>query len=111
MLDTLTSADRMRLLQFVCSFAWSDFMIAGDERQYVERVVRMLELADAERAEVLSWLETPPSAEAVDPSLIPNEHRELFVKAVEGVVAADAEFASEERDQLIIFKQILRNRD
>ncbi len=109
MMEALSRAERMQLLQFVCSFAWSDFEVAGDERQYVERIVRMLELDGDERLEVLGWLETPPPIDAVDPARVPAAHRELFVKACEGVVAADSKFSAEERDQLVLFKQLLRN--
>lgn len=107
MLDTLSHDDRMRLLQFVCSFAWADFEIAGDERQFVDRIIRILELDESEKAEVRGWLDSPPPIDAVDPQNVPEKHRELFIKAVEGVIAADAKLATEERDTLALFKQLL----
>lgn len=107
MLDQLDSKDRLRLMKFVCSFAWADLEIRPEERAFVSRLIRGLELEDAEELQVHQWLDVPPSAEALDPTTIPSAHRRLFVDAVEGVIAADGQITSEESEQLELFKALI----
>lgn len=107
MLDRLDTQDRLRLMKFVCSFAWADLEIRPEEREYVAKVVARLDLGSDERKRVEGWLQLPPSPESVDPTLIPREHRVLFIEAVEGVIAADGEISPEERENLGLFKQLL----
>ncbi|MCC6527150.1 MAG: TerB family tellurite resistance protein, partial [Polyangiaceae bacterium] len=35
MLSKLSKTDRMRLMRFVCSFAWADLEVQNEERAYV----------------------------------------------------------------------------
>lgn len=107
MLDSLGRDERLRLMQFVCSFAWADLEIRPEERSFVARLVRRLGLDEDDRRQVQEWLETPPRPEDIDPLTIPTEHRRLFLSFAEGVVAADAEISSEERETLKVFKQLL----
>ena len=58
MLGQLDRAERLRLMKFVCSFAWADLEIRPEERAFVARLVRRLELDPDERRRVESWLES-----------------------------------------------------
>ncbi len=98
----------MLLLRFVCSFAWADLEIRPEERAFVARLIRRLGLSEDERLEVEGWLTTPPALETVDPALVPREHRLLFVRAAESVIAIDGDIADSEKEQLIMFAQLLR---
>ena len=97
----------MRLLQFVCSFAWADLEVRPEERRFVAKLVDQLELDDSERALVQGWLETPPSPDDIDPTAVPNAHRKLFLEAIEGVIIADGVIAEEERINLELFRDLL----
>ena len=44
--------ERMLLLQFACAFAWADAQIQPEERGYIKRLVRRLDLDEEERARV-----------------------------------------------------------
>jgi len=107
MLDKLDRNERLRLMKFVCSFAWADLEIRPEERAFVADLVRRLELDADESARVNDWLKVPPSPESVDPTQIPVAHRRLFVNAIEGIIAADGEVADEERESFQILTQLL----
>ena len=104
----LERGQRIRLLQFVCSFAWADLEVHPREREFVLRLVNRLQLADDEAKQVTRWLEVPPKPEAVDPTEIPPSHRKLFLAAIDGVIAADGAIAPEERESLRLLEQLLR---
>ena len=107
MLSELDRDDRLRLMKFVCSFAWADLEIRPEERDFVAGLVRRLDLGAADRRQVEGWLQLPPNPEAVDPTRIPLAHRKIFIQSVEGVIAADGEIAEEERESLSLFKALL----
>ena len=107
-LTGLDRAQRLRLLQFVCSFAWADLEVHPREREFVLRLVQRLELAPDEAKQVQEWLELPPPLETVDPMQIPAAHRKLFLAAIDGVIAADGAIAPEERESLRLLEQLLR---
>ncbi len=107
MLEQLTRNERMRLMKFVCSFAWADLEIRDEERTFVARMVARLKLGEDEAAQVQDWLAVPPSPESVDPTLVPMAHRKLFLQSVEGVISADGEIAPEERENLALFRDLL----
>ena len=107
MLDQLNRDERLRLMQFICSFAWADLQIRPEERSFVARMIGRLELDDVERRQVQEWLKTPPSPEGVDPTSIPLEHRRTFVESIEGIISADGEISAEEYENLMLFKQLL----
>ena len=107
MLNDLDHSARMRLLQFVCSFAWADLEVHPQERAFVLRLVRRLGLDEEEERQVEHWLEVPPDPEAVDPTDIPASHRRVFLAAIDGVIAADGEIAVEERESLQLLHQLL----
>lgn len=105
--EDLTRPERMLLLRFVCSFAWADLQVREEEVRFVRALVRRLEFDAEERAEVAGWLERPPTVESVDPRAIPRRHRELFLAAVECVIAVDGEVAPEERENFEVLEKIL----
>jgi len=107
MLDQLDRRERLRLVQFVCSFAWADFEIQPEERVFISRLIRRLELDEEEDLQVQQWLDRPPSLDDLDPTSIPAAHRRFFVEAIEGLISADGEVADEERESFEIFKQLL----
>jgi uncharacterized tellurite resistance protein B-like protein len=107
MLEELDRRERLRLVQFVCSFAWADFEIQPEERVFISRLIRRLDLDDEEDLQVQQWLDRPPALDDLDPTSIPTAHRRFFVEAIEGLISADGEIAEEERESFEIFKQLL----
>jgi uncharacterized tellurite resistance protein B-like protein len=106
-LTKLDREDRLRLMKFVCSFAWADLEIADQERKLVQRMVEKLELAKDERAQVAQWLEVPPRAEEVDPADVPAAHRALFLQAARETIAVDGEISEDERENLALLETLL----
>jgi len=107
MLDQLDRRDRLRLVEFVCSFAWADFEIRPEERVFISRLLRRLELDEDEDLQVQQWLDQPSKLDDLDPTSIPAAHRRFFVEAIEGLISADGEVSDEERESFEIFKQLL----
>lgn len=106
-MDSLNRNDRLRLVKFVCSFAWADLEIRPEERTFVDHIVRSLDLNAEDQMKVKEWMEVPPSPEAVDPTRIPLAQRQLFIHTIEGVITADGEVAPEERESLALLKELL----
>ncbi|MBM4061957.1 MAG: TerB family tellurite resistance protein [Planctomycetes bacterium] len=104
----LSPAERMNLLKFVCSFAWTDLRVAQAERDLVMRIAGRLNLTDAEVKRVAEWLRVPPRADEVDPSSVPKDHRQLFLQAAELAIQADGRVVPAERDALALFRNLLR---
>ena len=98
---------KLRLLEFVCSFAWTDLKVTDAERALVERTIRGDGFTAKERARVRRWLELPPKPEDVDPTQVPREHRQLFLDAAHQVVEVDGVVGAE-RDALRFFAELLR---
>ena len=98
----------MRLMRFVCSFAWADLEIQDEERAFVAKLVKQLKLDDEEKLQVEGWLQLPPRPEEVDPAQVPRAHRALFLDAVRAVIAADGKIAPEEDETLELFEALLR---
>jgi len=107
-MQKLSRQDRLRLMKFVCSFAWADLEIKDAERKFVEKMMKQLRLDEAERAQVQQWLEVPPRAEEVDPTRIPVAHRQMFLDTIRDVITADGEVAKDEWENLTLFEQLLR---
>ena len=105
--NQLDTASRLRLMKFVCSFAWADLQVNVAERAFVAQLIRRLSLDEEERKKVRGWLEIPPSPDSVDPGLIPPAHRKVFLEAIEGVIIADGEIAPEERENLQLLQELL----
>ncbi len=106
-LSELSKEDRLRLVKFVCSFAWADLQIADSERSFVHKLVRKLKLDPDEKRQVDEWLDMPPRAEELDPSEIPREHRALFLTTAREMIEADGEVAEEELENFALFEQLL----
>jgi hypothetical protein len=108
MVSKLSRPERMRLMRFVCSFAWADLEVQDEERAFVARLMQKLDLDDDERRQVEGWLKVPPPPEEVDPSQVPREHRKLFLDTVRQLVAVDNVLDPEERENLSLFEQLLK---
>lgn len=103
----LSPAERMNLLRFVTSFAWTDLKVSQAERDLVMRIVGHLHLTDPEAAQVTEWLRVPPRPEEVDPTTVPREHRQLFLRTAELTVKVDGRVVPAERDALVMFRHLL----
>lgn len=106
-LDQLDREDRLRLIRFVCSFAWADLDIQESERGFVAELVRQFKLDEAEREQVEEWLRLPPAPEEVDPADIPRAHRELFLEAARQIVLVDDHVDETESETFELFAQLL----
>lgn len=107
-LHDLTREDRLKLMGFVCSFAWADLEIQDDERSLVRKLVAQLELDGDEAEQVESWLKVPPRADDLDPNDIPLEHRQLFLNIAMDMVRADGQVDPDEMENLSLLEQLLR---
>jgi uncharacterized membrane protein YebE (DUF533 family) len=107
-MQRLNKQDRMRLMRFVCSFAWADFEIQKEERAFIGKLVRQLELDDDEKREVEGLLQRPPRPEDVDPARIPKRHREIFLDVARATIAADGMVAPEEIENLELLEALLK---
>jgi uncharacterized tellurite resistance protein B-like protein len=106
MLSELPREDRLRLMKFVCAFAWADLEVQDEERAFVGKMIDFLGL-ESDRKSIEAWLRHPPRPEEVDPTDIPREHRELFLDAVRRLVAADDRIDPKEAETLALFEQLL----
>jgi hypothetical protein len=100
-------ADRLRLVKFLCSFAWADLEVREEERVFVKRVVQRLGLNDEDEAKIQGWLSVPPDPESVDPMQIPRAHRKIFLDSIEGVIVSDGVITPEERESFDVLKTLL----
>lgn len=100
-------SQKLRLLEFVCSFAWTDLKVQQQERDLVMRAVGRMGLGIDDIKKVEGWLASPPPADEVDPTTIPKEHRKDFFDALVAVARADGRMAPAERDQLALFRELL----
>lgn len=107
MLEQLDRSERMRLMKFVCSFAWADLEIRPEEREFVHKMVARLALDGEDGEEVRGWLDVPPALESIDPTSVPTAHRRVFIDAIKGVIAADGEIAPEEIENFRLFHDLV----
>ena len=107
-LKKLSREDRLRLMRFVCSFAWADLEVKKTERALVQKMAKKLGLEEDELAQVKEWLQVPPCAEDVDPQSIPGAQRKLFLDAAREMIAVDGEIDPDEKESFAIFEQLLR---
>ena len=107
MLDELTNEEKLRLLRFMCSFAWADLEIADKEREFVLDVVRRMGLSAEDAALAATWLDHPPSEEDVDPYDIPDAHRKLFLEGALKMVGADGVVDVMEAESFAIFEALM----
>jgi hypothetical protein len=90
----------MHLMKFVCSFAWADLEIRPEERAFIEKMVKKLDLSADEKAQVDEWLRMPPPIEEIDPTRIPRAHRQLFIDAARATIVVDGRIDPEEEENL-----------
>jgi len=107
-LKKLSREDRLRLMRFVCSFAWADLEVKKTERALVQKMAKKLGLEEDELAQVKEWLQVPPRAEDVDPQSIPSAQRKMFLDAAREMIAVDGEVDPDEKESFAIFEQLLR---
>ena len=108
MKNQLSREERMRLMRFVCSFAWADLEVKDAERRFIANLVGRLELDDDEIDAVQGWLATPPDPDEVDPMEIPVEHRKIFLDTVLALTAADGELDPKEAESYNLLSQLVR---
>jgi uncharacterized tellurite resistance protein B-like protein len=106
-MDELNRADGLRLVKFLCSFAWADLEIHPEERSFVDHIARSLKLNDEDQSKVEGWMAVPPRPESIDPTRIPVAQRKIFLDSIEGVIASDGKVAPEERENLALLKALL----
>ncbi len=106
MAEELSRDDRLRLMKFVCSFAWADLEIQDDERQFVNKMIAQFKLED-DRALIEGWLKSPPPAEDVDPTRVPRAHRQMLLDAAKAVFNADGVIDPKERENFELLEQLL----
>jgi uncharacterized tellurite resistance protein B-like protein len=104
----LDRESRLRLVRFVCSFAWADLEVQDAERKLVRKLLGELGLDEEEQESAERWLQVPPAPEDVDPMDIPLDHRQIFLNTVLQVVGADGVVDSKEMETLSIFEKLLR---
>lgn len=103
----LSPSERMNLMKFVCSFAWTDLSVSQGERDMVMRMCGSLKLTEDETTQVKRWLELPPPIDEVDPTSVPPAHRQLFLTMMEMIVKADGRVVPAESESLQLFRQLL----
>ncbi len=107
-LDDLDADARLRLVGFLCSFAWADLEVQEAERSFVTRMLDQLKLDPAERAQAEQWLVLPPPPEDVDPTDIPEDQRQVFLSTMLQLVGADGNVSPAEMETLSLFEKLLR---
>lgn len=108
MVQQLDRDDRLRLMKFICSFAWADLEIQDEERAFIGKLVKQLELDEADKAQVEAWLELPPTADELDPAEIPRAHRELFLETARAMIVSDGKIDRDEAENFALFELLVR---
>ena len=104
----LQRTERLRLMKFICSFAWADLEVRDEERAFIAKMMKRLELDEEEEVQVQKWLELPPPPEEIDPTEVPREHRQLFIDAARAMIVADGRISEEEAEIFELFEQLIR---
>jgi uncharacterized tellurite resistance protein B-like protein len=107
-LNDLDTEARLRLVGFLCSFAWADLEVQEAERTFVTRVLDQLGLDAEERSQAERWLAVPPAPEEVDPTDIPEDQRQIFLSTMLQLVGADGNVSPAEMETLALFEKLLR---
>lgn len=107
MLNELTTDDKLRLLRFMCAFAWADLEIADKERAFVIDLIARMRLPPPDAALAESWLDHPPAEEEVDPYDIPDDHRRIFLEAALEMVGMDGVVDPLEAESFAIFEALV----
>jgi uncharacterized tellurite resistance protein B-like protein len=88
---------RLRLMQFLCSFAWADGKVRKQEKILVRRFAEFLDFDDEAIRNIEAWLKQAPRLEEFDTSELSRADRVIFVEAIESVILADGKIAAEEQ--------------
>ena len=105
--DDLSLDDRLTLLRFICSFAWADFEVQSSEKALISQVLDGMELDLERRKEVRNWLSSPPPLDdQLDPTKIPQQHRDLFLTAAWTIISADGAVSRDEWESYRLFKEL-----
>ena len=105
--STWTQEDRFRLLRFLCSFAWADLKVFDSELDFIAETVHQFELNEKERLKVIEWMKVPPKVESLDPTDIPLEQRDIYLKAIRKLIASDGNIDTNEAEYLALFEQLI----
>lgn len=103
---SLSRDDRLRIIEFVCAFAWADLEVGDAERAFIFRLLERMGLDD-DKGQVEAWLRHPPPAEDVDPTRVPAAHRELLLGVARELVHADGHLEPEEQEMFQLMEQLL----
>ncbi len=106
-MQALDREDRLRLMRFICSFAWADLEVQQEERSFVGKLIQQLDLDEDEVAQVEGWLKVPPTADELDPAEIPREHRQLFLDTARAMIVADGKIDADEAVNFDLLEQLL----
>lgn len=104
--SSLSRDDRLRIMEFVCAFAWADLQVRESERAFIHRLIERMDLG-SDRGQIEAWLRHPPPAEDVDPTRVPVEHRELVLDAARELVQVDGKLDPEEQEMFVLLEQLL----
>ena len=107
MLQPLTDDEKLRLLRFMCAFAWADLQISAREREFVVGLISRLGLSPDDAGRAVQWLDHPPAEEDLDPSEIPVEHRRLFLDAALEMLSKDGVIDALEAEHFAIFEALV----
>jgi uncharacterized tellurite resistance protein B-like protein len=107
-LEDLDTEARMRLVGFLCSFAWADLEVQEAERSFVLKLLDKFMLDPSEREQAELWLKLPPRPEEVDPIDIPADQRQVFLSTAMQLVSADGQVSPAEMETLSLFEKLLR---
>lgn len=106
-MQALDREDRLRLMRFICSFAWADLEVQQEERTFVTKLIHQLDLDEEEVAKVEGWLKVPPTADELDPAEIPRKHRQLFLDTARAMIVADGKIDADEAVNFDLLEQLL----
>jgi uncharacterized tellurite resistance protein B-like protein len=107
-IEDLDTEARMRLVGFLCSFAWADLEVQEAERSFVLKLLDRFMLDPSEREQAELWLKIPPRPEEVDPMDIPAAQRQVFLATAMQLVTADGTVSPAEMETLSLFEKLLR---
>jgi uncharacterized membrane protein YebE (DUF533 family) len=107
MLGALSHEERMRLMKFVCAFAWADLHVQPAERAFIAGLVEQLELEPHEEAQVEAWIAVPPAGDQIDPAEIPRAHRQIFLRVIDQLARADGRVYKREWESLALLRDLL----
>ena len=107
MLSDLTIEERLRLVRFMCAFAWADLDIAEREVALIRDLIAKLELPEAARDEAEGWLQHPPHEEDLHPYDIPDAHKRMFLEAAAELIGVDGHVDRMEVENLALFEVLM----